>query len=88
MPKSTIEFPVHLNTLQREGVREKLRAISYFRGDSGDFGAVARDFIEAGIVAFEAGLSPSERRRYGEILENVRVTVTLRSEGRRSSREA
>jgi uncharacterized membrane protein len=85
MPKRNVDFPVHLNTLQREGVREKLKAISYYRGDSGDFGVVARDFIEAGIVAFETSLSERERKRYAEILANVRVSITLRESGRRSS---
>lgn len=78
MPKMTVDYPKRMNILAPEGMRERLIAISYFRGDAGEFSEVARDFVEAGIQAFERGLSEKDKRRYREILENVEVARAMK----------
>ena len=50
-----------------------LIAISYFRGEAGRYAGTARDFIQRGIDEFLQGLNERERRRFNEILENVKI---------------
>lgn len=78
MPKRTTDFPEQINILTEAGVTEMLIAISYFRGEAGRYAGPARDFIRRGIDEFTGGLSDRDRRRFNEILENVRLTIRNR----------
>lgn len=83
MPKLGLEFTVHLNMMVRDdGTRETLKAIAYFRDGSEEFSVVARDFIAEGIERYKASLSPRDRSRLAEILENVKVTEAMKRAGR------
>lgn len=73
MPKRTTDFPEQINILAPEGVTNMLIAISYFRGEAGRYAAPARDFIQRGIDEFVQSLNERERRRFNEILENVKI---------------
>lgn len=73
MPKRTTDFPEQINILAPEGVTNMLIAISYFRGEAGRYAGPARDFIQRGIDEFLQGLNERERRRFNEILENVKI---------------
>jgi hypothetical protein len=79
MAKRQQILTVHLNMLvPNDGTLETLRAIAYFRGESGEFAAPARDFLIQGIERFRAGLSDRDKARFAEILHNVKVTEELR----------
>lgn len=73
MPKRTTDFPEQINILAPEGVTNMLIAISYFRGEAGRYAGPARDFIQRGIDEFMQSLNERERRRFNEILENVKI---------------
>lgn len=73
MPKLELIFTDQVNFLTVRGTLDQLRAIAYFRGERGHFAGPARDFLDKGIREFVAALSPSERKRYDEILENVLI---------------
>ena len=73
MPKRTTDFPEQINILAPEGVTNTLIAISYFRGEAGRYAGPARDFIQRGIDEFVQSLNERERRRFNEILENVKI---------------
>ena len=74
MPKRTKDFPEQLNFLAGRGVTEQLLAVAYFRGEGGQYAGPARDFIATGLRLFLAGLDDKERKRFDEILSNVRIT--------------
>lgn len=73
MPKRTTDFPEQINILAPEGVTDMLVAISYFRGEAGRYAGPARDFIQRGVDEFLQSLNERERRRFNEILENVKI---------------
>lgn len=73
MPKRTTDFPEQINILAPEGVTNMLIAISYFRGEAGRYAGPARDFIQRGVDEFMQSLNERERRRFNEILENVKI---------------
>lgn len=74
MPKKTIDFPEQINILAPAGITEKLIAIAYYRGQAGAYAGPARDFLARGIDQFIEGLSDKDRKRFNEILANVRIT--------------
>ena len=81
MPKRTIDYPIHLNMLVADdGTKEELIAISYFRNGSDEFGPVVRDFIQDGLIRFRASLSERDKARFREILENVKLTRSMRGQ--------
>jgi len=79
MPKMKISYPDHVNFLAGPDTVMRLTAIAYFRGQRGRYAEPLRDFVEAGIREFIAGLKPAERRQYEEILENLRITADNRA---------
>lgn len=74
MPKRTIDFVDQVNFLAPAGTLDRLIAVAYYRGEGRKFASSARDFMERGLREFVAGLSDKERKRYEEILQNVRIT--------------
>jgi hypothetical protein len=73
MPKKRTDYPEQINILTVKGTTENLIAISYYRGDKGYYAGPAKDFIADGIKRFIESLTPKERKRFDEILENVRI---------------
>lgn len=73
MPKMQINYTDQINFLAPNGTMSLLRAISYYRGSRGFYADPARDFMDRGIREFVEGLSPKDRKRFDEILENVKI---------------
>jgi len=73
MAKKVLTYRDQVNFLTVEGTVTKLVAISYYRGEGGAFAGPARDMIDRGIREFIASLSPKERKRFEDIMENVRI---------------
>lgn len=74
MPKKTIDYTDKFIVLCPPGTTEALIAISYYRGEAGQYAGPIRDFVARGIREFVESLSDKDRRRYDEILANVRIT--------------
>lgn len=74
MPKKTIDFADQVNFLAPAGTLDRLIAVAYMRGEGRKFASSARDFIERGLLEYVAGLSDKDRKRYNEILQNVKIT--------------
>ena len=79
MPKLTVDFSVPVNVLIRDdGTKEMLLAIAFFRGEGGAFAGPVRDALTAYCYDFQANLPEKDRKRFGEILESVKVTEAYR----------
>jgi hypothetical protein len=74
MPKRTKDFPEQLNFLAGRGVTEQLLAVAYFRGEGATYAGPARDFVATGYRLFLASLDEKERKRFDEILANVKIS--------------
>lgn len=61
-------------------MKEELIAIAYFRGDAGKASGVVRDLLRQGIARFRENLSDQDLARFEEILENVRLSESLRDQ--------
>lgn len=85
MPKTVLNFNEQINFLASSGTLDQLIAISYYRGETGKYAGPVRDFVAKGIREWVGSLSPAERKRYEEILANVKVTSKYRVRGSRSS---
>lgn len=77
MPKKSTDFPEQINILCPEDTTIQLIAIAYYRGDGGRYAGPARDFIATGIREWIEALAPKERKRFDEILANVKITRNL-----------
>lgn len=73
MAKKSTDFPDQVNVMCPEDTLILLRSIGYFRGESGQFAGPARDFIVQGMKSFIESLSPKDRKRFDDIVANVRV---------------
>ena len=73
MPKLQKDFPEQLNFLVGRGTTEQLLAVAYYRGEGGQYAGPARDFIARGVREFIGSLDEKERKRFDEVLENVRI---------------
>lgn len=73
MPKLNLVYTNQINFLTVEGTADMLKAISYYQGSMGHLADPARNFIDRGIREFIESLDAKERRRFDEILENVRI---------------
>lgn len=73
MPKKTTEYPDQVNVLCPKDTLILLRSIGFYRGEDGQFAGPARDFIVQGVRQWTESLSPTERKRFESIVENVRV---------------
>lgn len=79
MPKKTIDFNIPINVLIRDdGTRALLIAIAYFRGEGGSYAGPVRDALGAYTRTFVASLSPTDKRRFDDILASVKVTEATR----------
>lgn len=79
MPKKTIDFTDKFIVLCRPGTRDHLVAISYFRGEAGTYAGPARDMIARGIREFLERLTDADRKRFEEILQNVKIIRNSRA---------
>lgn len=78
MPKLTVDFSVPINVLIRDdGTKEQLIAIAYLRGEGSSYAGPVRDALARYVSAFVGGLSPADRKRFDEILSNVRTTMAM-----------
>lgn len=78
MPKLTIDFSIPINVLIRDdGTKESLIAIAYLRGEGSSYAGPVRDALARYVSEFVGGLSPADRRRYDEILANVRTAKAM-----------
>ena len=74
MPKSSKEFTEQVTVLLRDdGTKETLTAIAYYRGEGGSYAGPVRDACASYVREWLARLTPAERRRFDEILDNVKV---------------
>ncbi len=74
MPKKGQDFTEQITVLLRDdGTKEALTAIAYFRGDGGSYAGPVRDACASYVREWLARLTPAERKRFDEILGNVRV---------------
>lgn len=73
MPKKTTDFPEQINLLCPEDTTIMLVSIAYYRGDGGKYAGPARDFILTGIRNWIEALAPKDRKRFDEILANVKI---------------
>lgn len=79
MPKRTIDFNVPVNVLIRDdGTKEALIAIAYFRGEGSSFAGPVRDALATYVREWIARLTPSERKRFDEILASVKTSEAMR----------
>lgn len=78
MPKKFKMFNVNCNVKMVGEMVIMLQAIGYYRGNGGEYADPVRDFCQAGVDSFLANLTPAERRRFDEILENVRTGASLK----------
>lgn len=79
MPKKTVDFSQKINVLIRDdGTKESLIAIAYYRGEGASFAGPVRDALARYVREFVAALSPSERKRYDEILASVKTTNAMK----------
>jgi len=77
MPKKTTDFPEQINILCPEDTTIQLIAIAYYRGDGGRYAGPARDFIATGIREWIEALDAKSRKRFDDILANVKITRNL-----------
>lgn len=77
MPKKSTDFPEQINILCPEDTTIQLIAIAYYRGDGGRYAGPARDFIATGIREWIEALDAKSRKRFDEILANVKITRNL-----------
>lgn len=79
MPKKTVEFDIPVNVLIRDdGTKEALIAIAYFRGEGSSFAGPVRDALNTYVREWLSKLSPSDRKRYDEILESVKTSDAVK----------
>lgn len=74
MSKKKVNFTDKFIVLCPPDTRDHLVAISYYRGEAGSYAGPARDFIARGIREFIESLSAEDKKRFDEILSNVRIT--------------
>lgn len=74
MPKLTSDYPTPLNILVTPAMKQTLIAVSFHQGRRGAFGAAARDMIQAGIDKYLASLGPADRKRFDEVMQNVKIS--------------
>ena len=80
MPKTKVIYNVPCNVLlANDGTREKLIALSYYRGSKGEYAPGVREALEAGLDQILAGFSPSEKKIFDEILQSVKTQEGIRS---------
>lgn len=74
MPKKGQEFTEQITVLLRDDdTKEMLTAIAFYRGDGGSYAGPVRDACATYVREWVARLTPAERRRFDEILDNVKV---------------
>jgi len=73
-PKGKLELFVPLP------VRQALEAMAYHSGLKGNRTRMAIKLMSQGVDAYYAGLKPSQKRDFDEILENVKLLDSLLTE--------
>lgn len=73
MPKTEKKYKGQLSLLVPEGDFHKLVAIAYYRGKK-RYSDVSRSMLSDGIVKFEKSLGPKDKKRFDEILQNVKIS--------------
>lgn len=81
MAKKPLRFTDQINFLALDGTHDKLVAVSYYIGGKGRIGVGAKNIVDMGYQAFLSSLSPTERRRFNEILASVQLASRLEREG-------
>lgn len=77
MSKQVGDYPDQVNVLTEAGTLDALRAIAYYEGQGGRYAGPARRFLADGIYRFLEALSVRDRKRYDEILVNVKIKSSL-----------
>lgn len=72
MPKLHASYTEPLNLLVTRDMKNTLTAVRYHKGIK-SVGEATKDVILMGLDKFLAGLSPVDRKRFDEILDNVKV---------------
>lgn len=78
MPKKGSDFNQQITVLLRDdGTKQILTAIAYFRGDGGSYAGPVRDACASYVREWLAKLTPAERKRFDDILDNVKVKAAM-----------
>jgi len=78
MPKKGQDIEIAVSIfLRNDGTKEMLTAIAYYRGEGGSYAGPVRDACASYVREWLARLTPAERRRFDEILDNVKVKVRM-----------
>jgi len=77
MPKLGKFYNVTITFGARDELREKLVALSYLRGDGGEYAPIARDIMIEAVERFVSDLDRQEQKEFAEILKNVQASTIL-----------
>lgn len=78
MAKKPLIYTDQINFLALGGTHDKLVSVSYYLGGKGKIGVGAKNIVDMGYQAFLASLSPTEQRRFKEILASVQLASRMR----------
>lgn len=81
MPKTSKDFDKALSLDVSTEMWLQLVAIGYLTGNGGEYAAPARNFLAREIDKFIRELDEHERKKYQEILANVRIQKTRKLPG-------
>jgi hypothetical protein len=76
MPKIGKDWDTTLNFGSTLAMKQYLVAMGYFSGMGGEYASPARNLIEQHYREWLAALSGTERKRFDEILGNVKLMIT------------
>jgi seryl-tRNA synthetase len=68
-------------------LRQSLVALSYFRGEAGSYGALARSLLREILKEKIEQMDPVERKDYGKILDAVRAKELITRQERLESKK-
>lgn len=77
MPKLGKFYNVQITFGSRDELRERLVALSYLRGDAGEYAPIARDLMVEAVDRYIADLDPQEKKEFAEILKNVQASTIM-----------
>jgi len=80
MPKRPSSYADRVEAFCPTGTRDQLLAIAYHMGARGELSTPVRNFVVRGIRDYIERLDGRDKRDFEEILKNVRIQTTMKSD--------
>jgi len=77
MPKGHLNYTTPLNLLVTPEMKSTISAVRFYRG-SRSVGETTKDLISDALSRWIGALAPADRRRFDEILANVKIAEAYR----------